>query len=52
MITENQATSVKTNFNDVTGDTIVTKQTNQKAYAEGWDRIFGNKEKEGKEHDV
>lgn len=31
--------------NDVTGDTIRTKSGNQKAYADGWDRIFGKKKK-------
>ena len=29
--------------NDVTGDTIRTKSGNQKAYADGWERIFGKK---------
>ena len=31
--------------NDITGDTIQSRTTN-KAYEEGWDRIFGNKQKE------
>jgi len=30
--------------NDVTGDSLVSKPTN-KAYADGWDRIFGKKDK-------
>jgi hypothetical protein len=29
--------------NDVTGDAIRSKSSNQKAYADGWDRIFGKK---------
>lgn len=29
-------------FNDVTGDTLQNKQTNDN-YRDGWDRIFGNK---------
>lgn len=32
--------------NDVTGDSIRTKVSNQRAYAAGWDRIFGKKKKE------
>ena len=31
--------------NDVTGDEIKSKTDNQKAYEEGWERIFGKKEK-------
>ena len=31
--------------NDVTGDLIKNKTSNQDAYASGWDRIFGNKNK-------
>jgi hypothetical protein len=31
--------------NDVTGDSIRTKTGNQKAYADGWDRIFGSRYK-------
>jgi len=31
--------------NDVTGDKLISRITNDK-YAEGWDRIFGNKKKE------
>lgn len=27
--------------NDITGDKIKSKTGNQKAYADGWDRIFG-----------
>lgn len=30
--------------NDITGDELITKATTN-AYADGWDRIFGNKEK-------
>lgn len=33
-----------TTKNDITGDTLVSKDTND-AYREGWDRIFGKKEK-------
>jgi hypothetical protein len=29
--------------NDITGDSIQTKVTS-KAYSDGWDKIFGNKE--------
>ena len=29
--------------NDVTGDSIRTKVSNQRAYAAGWDRIFKKK---------
>lgn len=32
--------------NDVTGDLIKNKTSNQDAYASGWDRIFGNKKAE------
>ena len=31
--------------NDVTGDSIRTKISNQRAYAAGWDRIFGKSKK-------
>ena len=31
--------------NDITGDTIKSK-LNNKAYEDGWERIFGNKDKE------
>ena len=35
--------------NDITGDSIRTKTSNQKAYADGWERIFGkNKKKKTK----
>lgn len=45
MLSEKQVTTkVKTNFNDVTGDSIVNKSHNQTAYASGWERVFGNKE--------
>lgn len=30
--------------NDITGDSIKTKTGNEKAYAEGWERIFGKTE--------
>lgn len=33
------------NFNEVTGAGLVTKPANDD-YRNGWDRIFGNKEKE------
>lgn len=32
--------------NEVTGALIKTKADNQDAFAEGWERIFGNKKKE------
>ena len=32
--------------NDVTGALIKTNADNQDAFAEGWERIFGNKKKE------
>lgn len=31
--------------NDITGDKIKSKTGNHKAYADGWDRIFGSKYK-------
>jgi hypothetical protein len=31
--------------NDITGDSIRTKSNNHKAYADGWDRIFGKRKK-------
>jgi len=31
--------------NDVTGDLIKSKSGNQEAYSDGWDRIFGKKNK-------
>lgn len=34
----------KTSVNDVTGDLIKTKASNQQAYADNWERIFGKKE--------
>lgn len=34
--------------NDVTGDSIRTKVSNSRAYAAGWDRIFGKKKKSKK----
>ena len=30
--------------NEITGDTLINKPTNDK-YREGWDRIFGDKKK-------
>ena len=36
-----------TTKNDVTGDKIISRITNDK-YSEGWDRIFGNKNKKDK----
>ena len=33
-----------TSKNDITGDLIKTKESNS-AYSEGWDRIFGKKQK-------
>lgn len=35
-----------TAVNDSTGDLIKTKASNQQAYAESWERIFGKKENE------
>lgn len=32
-----------TSKNDITGDTIQTKVGEQNKYADGWERIFGNK---------
>lgn len=34
--------------NEITGNNLVSKASNQEAYAEGWDRIFGKKPKEYK----
>lgn len=31
--------------NDITGDEIKSKVSNQEKYEDGWDRIFGNKNK-------
>jgi hypothetical protein len=39
---------IMTAKNDVTGDSIRSKSSNQKAYAAGWDRIFGKKKKKVK----
>lgn len=36
--------------NDVTGDVLKTKATTQE-YADGWERIFGNKQKKQEEDD-
>lgn len=32
--------------NDITGDEIKSKVSNQQKYEDGWDRIFGNKDNE------
>jgi hypothetical protein len=32
--------------NDITGDAIANNKGDHKKYAENWDRIFGNKNKE------
>lgn len=32
--------------NDITGDSIVNSKGDKNKYSEGWDRIFGNKDKE------
>lgn len=37
--------------NDITGDSIVNKKGDRKKYAEGWDRIYGNKSGEDKKSD-
>lgn len=34
--------------NEITGNNLVSKASNQEAYAEGWNRIFGKKPKEYK----
>ncbi len=34
--------------NDITGDEIKSKISSSKAYADGWDRIFGKKTQEPK----
>ena len=36
--------------NDVTGDALRSKASNKK-YDEGWDRIFGNKQREKKDNE-
>ena len=47
MISERQANSKPfSSHNDVTGDSLVSKTGNQKAFDEGWERIFGNKQPE------
>lgn len=35
---------MKSSTNEITGDNLVSKSSNQDAYAEGWDRIFNKKE--------
>lgn len=35
--------------NDITGDSIVNSKGDKNKYSEGWDRIFGNKNKEVEE---
>lgn len=37
--------------NDITGDSIKSK-VSSKAYADGWDRIFGNKNKRNKKNNT
>lgn len=32
--------------NDITGDSITNSKGDQKKYAENWDKIFGNKNKD------
>lgn len=34
--------------NEITGNNLVSKASNQEAYAEGWERVFGKKPKEYK----
>lgn len=47
MISERQANSSgNTSFNSVTGDSLVSKTGNQKAFEEGWSLIWGKKEPE------
>lgn len=36
---------MKSSTNEITGANLVSKSSNQEAYAEGYDRIFGNKDK-------
>ena len=44
MISEQQANSKPfSSHNDVTGDNLVSKTGNQKAFEEGWERIFKKK---------
>lgn len=38
-----------TSKNDITGDEIKSK-TNSDAYRDGWERIFGNKDKKDNAH--
>lgn len=35
---------VRTDFNDVTGNTIVTKYNTTKQFSDNWDAIFNKKE--------
>ncbi len=37
---------IMTARNDITGDAIANTKGDQKKYAENWDRIFGNKDKD------
>jgi len=37
--------------NDITGDTIQTKVGEQNMYADGWERIFGNKTQKAENDD-
>ena len=47
MISERQANSKPfSSHNDVTGDSLVSKTGNQKAFEGGWERIFRNKKPE------
>lgn len=42
-MSDNHKNTLKTAFNDVTGDTIRTGKGSQEKYADNWDRIFGRK---------
>lgn len=46
MAIENTTPKRFTATNDVTGALIKSKADNQDTFAEGWERIFGNKKKE------
>lgn len=37
--------------NEITGDSLTTKQSTD-AYRDGWDRIFGNKQKSKQVYDL
>lgn len=50
-MSENHKNTLKTAWNDVTGDTINNSlKSDNKKYADGWDAIFGKKKEEPLEH--